>query len=264
MKKLYRHLSLAAAILASAVSASSLAADKAMPTETRGNTTKSVVIVHGAFADGSGWARVIDLLQARGLQVVAVQNPLSSLANDVDAATRVINAQPGPVVLVGHSWGGVVITQAGNNDKVKSLVYVAAFAPSEGESVTDLTKGYAPAPWVGSLIADQGGYVSLPAEVVTKYFAQDLPVAQTRIMAATQQPILASSFNEKVSKAAWKSRPSWYVLADNDKMIDPSLQKAMAQKIGARLSTTHASHVPFLSKPEQVAEAIAAAAAAIE
>ncbi|HVK56272.1 MAG TPA: alpha/beta hydrolase [Burkholderiales bacterium] len=228
------------------------------------NITKSVVIVHGAFADASGWDKVVPLLQAKGLNVVAVQNPLSSLANDVDAATRAIDAQKGPVVLVGHSWGGVVITEAGANDKVKALVYVAAFAPSEGESVTDLTKDLPPAPWVSTLIADSGGYVTLPQQVMTKYFAPDLPVAQTRIMAATQGPILAKSFEQKVSKAAWKGKPSWYVVASQDLMIAPSLQQAMAKKIGAKTSSISASHVPFISKPKEVAAAIIAAATAVQ
>ena len=224
---------------------------------------KSVVIVHGAFADASGWDKVVPLLQAKGLNVVAVQNPLSSLANDVDAASRAINAQKGPVLLVGHSWGGVVITEAGNNDKVKALVYVAAFAPSEGESVTDLTKDLPKAPWVSSLVADSGGYVTLPEPVMTKYFAPDLPAAKTRIMAATQGPILGKSFEEKVGKAAWQSKPSWYVVATQDQMIAPSLQQAMAKKIGAKTSSINASHVPFISKPKQVADAIIAAAATI-
>jgi len=228
------------------------------------HVAKSVVIVHGAFADASGWDKVVPILQAKGLNVVAVQNPLSSLANDVDAAARAIEAQKGPVILVGHSWGGVVITEAGVNDKVKALVYVAAFAPSEGESVTDLTKGLPQAPWVPALIADKGGYVTLPQQVMTKYFAQDLPVAKTRVMAATQGPILAKSFEEKVDKAAWKSKPSWYVIAAQDQMIAPSLQRTMAEKMGAKVSTVNASHVPFLSKPKEVAAAIIAAADAVQ
>ncbi|MBI3896904.1 MAG: alpha/beta hydrolase [Gammaproteobacteria bacterium] len=254
----------AAFVTALSASASAEAAQAAAPLSKGDQPMKSVVIVHGAFADASGWDKVIPLLQAKGLNVVAVQNPLSSLANDVDATKRAIDAQKGPVVLVGHSWGGVVITEAGANDKVKSLVYVAAFAPSAGQSVTDLTKDLPPAPWASSLIADAGGYVTLPAEVVTKSFAQDLPAAKTKIMAATQGPILGKSFDEKVASAAWEHKPSWYVVASDDRMIAPSLQQAMAKKIGATTSTVKASHVVFISQPQEVAAAIIAAAAAIK
>jgi len=256
MKSTFTKIALATAIFTTAFTSLASAKDN--------NTEKSVVIVHGAFADGSGWDKVVPLLQAKGLHVVTVQNPLSSLANDVDATTRAINAQKGSVVLVGHSWGGVVITEAGDNDKVKSLVYVAAFAPNEGESVTDLTKNLPKAPWVSSLIADSGGYVSLPPQVIAEYFAPDLSPAQTQVMAATQGPILAKSFDEKVHKAAWKAKPSWYLVASQDKMIEPSLQRQMAKKINAKTSSVNASHVPFISKPEEVAEVILAAAAAIK
>jgi pimeloyl-ACP methyl ester carboxylesterase len=219
----------------------------------------TVVLVHGAFADGSSWEKVIPLLQAKGLHVVSVQNPLSSLGDDVAATRRVLDAQTGPVVLVGHSWGGVVISEAGVDERVKALVYVAAFAPSEGQSAAELDKDYPAPPGAGFLTQDKAGFLSLSPEGVAKHFAQDLPAAQTRVIAATQGPIRAASFDEKVTAAAWKTRPSWYVLTQQDHMIQPALQQAMAEKIHAHIVALPTSHVPQLSKPAQVANAILSA-----
>jgi len=226
-----------------------------------GKARTSVVLVHGAFADGSGWNKVIPLLQARGLNVVSVQIPLTSLADDVAATRRVLDAQEGPVVLVGHSWGGVVISEAGANEHVKALVFVAAFAPSEGQSVADLTKGYPTPPGSKYLVQDKDGFLTLSPEGVAKHFAQDLPAAETRLMAVTQGPINARSFEEKPKEAAWRARPTWYVLTQQDHMIDPGLQKAMAQSISAHIVSVPSSHVPQLSHPAQVAQAIIGAAA---
>src|SRR5215475_13642823 len=149
---------------------------------------KTIVLVHGAFADGSSWAKVIPLLEARGLKVVAVQNPLSSLDDDVGAATRAIEQQTGPVILVGHSWGGAVITQAGNHEKVKALVYVSAFAPDSGQSINDASKGSPPPPWASMLVKDSGNFLTLPTANILSDFAQDLPPADARLIAATQGP----------------------------------------------------------------------------
>ncbi|WER47493.1 alpha/beta hydrolase [Cupriavidus sp. WKF15] len=226
-----------------------------------GTAKTTVVLVHGAFADGSGWGKVIPLLQSSGLNVVAVQNPLTSLADDVAATRRVLDAQEGPVVLVGHSWGGVVISEAGMHERVRSLVYVAAFAPSEGQSVVDLTKGYPTPPGSRFLVSDSGGFLKLSAEGMAKHFAQDLPAAQTSLMTVTQAPIRASSFEERPKEAAWRTRPTWYVLTQNDHMIDPGLQRAMARSISAHVVSVPSSHVPQLSRPAQVAEAIISAAA---
>ncbi|MDM0117464.1 alpha/beta hydrolase [Variovorax sp. J22R133] len=220
----------------------------------------TVVLVHGAFADGSGWDKVIPLLQAKGLDVVSVQNPLTSLADDVAATRRVLDTQTGPVVLVGHSWGGVVISEVGTHEHVKSLVYVAAFAPSEGQSAADLGKGYPTPPGLNFVVPDKEGFLSLSPEGMAKHFAQDLPAATTRLMSATQGPINGKSFEEKVTTAAWKTTPSWYVLTQQDHMIPPALQKAMAEKISAHVVSVPTSHVPQLSKPAQVANAIIAAA----
>lgn len=226
------------------------------------NPKTTVVLVHGAFADGSGWDKVIPLLQAKGLDVVSVQNPLSSLADDVAATRRVLDAQKGPVVLVGHSWGGVVISEVGIHERVKSLVYVAAFAPSAGQSAAELGKGYPTPPGSDFIVPDKEGFLTLSPEGMAKHFAQDLPAAETRLMAATQGPISAKSFEERVTAAAWRTKPSWYVLTQQDHMIDPGLQKDMAEKISAHIVKLPSSHVPQLSKPVQVANAIFAAAAA--
>lgn len=223
----------------------------------------TVVLVHGAFADGSTWNQVIPLLQAKGLKAVSVQNPLSSLADDVAAVRRMLDTQAGPVVLVGHSWGGVVITEAGQRDNVKSLVYVAAFAPSEGQSVVDLSKDYPTPSGSSHLVADKAGFLTLSQEGLEKHLAQDVPAEQTRLMAATQNPVRATNFEERVTVAAWKTRPSWYVVSEQDRMIQPALQQAMAEKISARIVSLPAGHAPHLSQPAEVADVIAQATAAV-
>ena len=216
----------------------------------------SVVIVHGAFADGSDFAKVIPLLQAKGLHVVAVQNPLSSLADDAAAAKRAIDAQPGKVVLVGHSWGGMVISQAGDNPKVAALVYVAAFAPDVGQSVGDLGKGFAPGEGLSHVAPDPTGWLYLTKEGMSKHFAQDLPASTTAVMTSTQGPINGSAFADKATVAAWKQKPSWYLLTEADHMIVPDQQRAMSKAINAKVSTVASSHVPQQSHPDKVAAVI--------
>jgi len=220
------------------------------------STKPSVVIVHGAFADGSDWSEVIPLLQAQGVKVTAVQNPLTSLADDVAATRRAIAIQPGKVVLVGHSWGGTVITEAGQNDKVRSLVYVAAFAPDAGKSTADTGAGYPAAPGTKRFVADEEGFLRLPEAVMREDFAQDVPAVQAAVMTSTQGPIRASAFAEKVSVAAWKTKPSWFIVSTQDRMIAPSLQRAMAKKINAKTTELPASHVPQQSRPDDVAKVI--------
>ncbi|WP_296945400.1 alpha/beta hydrolase [uncultured Massilia sp.] len=222
----------------------------------------SVVIVHGAFADGSDWAKVIPLLQAKGVQVTAVQNPLTSLADDVAAARRAIANQPGKVVLVGHSWGGTVITEAGNDDKVASLVYVAAFAPDAGQATGELGKDLPVPPGIAKLSVDKAGFASLPPAALRQDFAQDVPAAQAAVMAATQGPIAMKAFGDKTTAAAWKTRPSWYIVSKNDRMIQPDLERAFAKKIGAKTTELAASHVPQQSRPADVAKVILEAVAA--
>jgi pimeloyl-ACP methyl ester carboxylesterase len=233
---------------------------KPAPGVTAPQTT--VVLVHGAFADGSSWNKIIPKLQAKGLKVVSVQNPLSSLADDVAATRRVLDVQTGPVVLVGHSWGGVVITQAGVHERVKSLVYVAAFAPSEGQSVNDLGKDYPRPSGLDHIVADKEGFLTLSFEGITKHFVQNLPAAEANLVAVTQGPIRGAAFGEKVSVAAWRTKPSWFVISEQDHMIQPALQKANAKKLSAHVVQLQTDHVPFLTKPTEVANAIIAAAEA--
>lgn len=216
----------------------------------------SVVIVHGAFADGSDWAKVVPLLQTQGIKVTVVQNPLTSLADDVAATQRVLNNQDGNVVLVGHSWGGTVISEAGTDKKVRSLVYVAAFAPDAGQASKDLGKDYPAPTGVKDITADKNGFLYMTAQGMATGFAQDLSPEQTAMMAATQGPIRASAFDDKTSVAAWKGKPSWYVVARDDRMIQPDLQRAFAKKIGAQVTEIPASHVPQQSRPADVAKVI--------
>ncbi|RDK02629.1 alpha/beta fold hydrolase [Paraburkholderia lacunae] len=237
------------------------AAHAASPQDLKGT---NVVLVHGAFADGSSWDKVIPLLEARGLHVVSVQNPLSSLADDTAATQRAIDQQTGPVVLVGHSWGGAVITQAGNGDRVKALVYVAALVPDSGESVNDLFKGMPATPGAREIKKDSANFLTLSTNGVVNDFAQDLPPAQARILAATQGPWFAGALDDKVGTAAWHKKPSWYLVANEDRMIDPHAEEAMAKQIGATTTHVDSSHVPMLSQPKAVADAIIAAASKVQ
>ncbi|BBP83775.1 MULTISPECIES: alpha/beta hydrolase [unclassified Pseudomonas] len=220
------------------------------------STPPSVVIVHGAFADGSDWAKVVPLLQAKGIAVTVVQNPLTSLADDVAATQRALRNQPGKVVLVGHSWGGTVISEAGDQNNVGALVYVAAFAPDAGQISGEQGKGAPTPPGISQIKPDANGFLYLTPEGMAKDFAQDLPAEQTAVMTATQGPIRASAFEEKTTVAAWKTKPSWYVLASEDRMIHPDVQRSSAKRIGARLTELHSSHVPQQSQPADVAAVI--------
>jgi len=221
---------------------------------------RNVVLVHGAFADGSSWAKVIPLLEKAGLNAVAVQNPLTSFEDDVAATKRAIALQDGPVILVGHSWGGVVITEAGADPKVAGLVYVAAFAPDVGVPVGELGKDYPQPPGSAELKPDAQGYLSLTTKGVMEFFAPDLPLAQRKIVAATQGATNSAVFGSKVTTAAWKNKPSWYVVAADDRMISPDLERAFASTIKATTITVPSSHVAMLSHPEAVAKLIIDAA----
>jgi pimeloyl-ACP methyl ester carboxylesterase len=240
---------LASALLSITAAAPVFAADA-----TTSQTT--VVLVHGALANASSWDKVIPLLQAKGLKVVAVQIPLTSLADDVAVTKRAIDAQTGQVVLVGHSWGGTVITQAGAVPKVKALVYVAAFAPSEGEATGDLGKDFPAPPGSATFKADADGFLTLPEASMQNNFAPDLPVAQAKLMAVTQGPIQSKAFAEPVTVAAWRSKPDYFIVSAQDRMIQPALEQAMAKKINAKTSVLQASHVALLSHPKEVAEVI--------
>lgn len=220
------------------------------------DATPSVVIVHGAFADGSDWAKVVPLLQAKGVAVTVVQNPLTSLADDVAATKRVLNNQSGKVVLVGHSWGGTVISEAGDDKKVDALVYVAAFAPDAGQTSGEQGKGAPTPPGISQLKTDANGFIYLTPTGMASDFAQDLAATQTAVMAATQGPIKASAFEDRTTIAAWKTKPSWYLLATQDRMIHPDVQRSSAKRIGATLREVNSSHVPQQSQPAEVAKVI--------
>ncbi len=219
----------------------------------------TVVLVHGAFADGSSWGKVVPYLQAKGLKVISVQNPLTSLADDVAATQRAIDAATGSVILVGHSWGGTVITQAGSSEKVKALVYVAAFAPSEGQASSELGKDFPAAPGLENLKPDAAGFLALTEDSLAKNFAQDVPAAETKIMAATQGPIAGKAFGDIVTTAAWKTKSNYYIVAAKDRMIQPDLQKVFAKKINAKTTILQSSHVPMVSSAKKVADVIISA-----
>ncbi len=218
---------------------------------------KNIVLVHGAWADGSGWQRVHDILRARGFQVSVVQNPLTSLADDVAAVQRVLARQDGPSLLVGHSYGGVVITEAGNGESVAGLVYVAAFAPDVGESVASLSEGRGP-----PVRPSADGFLFFDPTAFPAVFAHDLPPAQGAFLAASQMPPAGVAFATPVSRAAWKTRRSWYVLATEDRLIPPAAQRTMAARANAAITEVRGSHAVYMSQPDAVAEAIAAAARA--
>ncbi len=221
---------------------------------------KNVVLVHGAWADGSSWSRIIPLLEAKGLHVVCVQNPLTSLADDVAATKRIIDAQDGPVLLVGHSYGGAVITEAGNNAKVAALVYVAAFAPDAGESAGSLGKPYGPTPGVGELRPIEDGFLVLTPKGVLEDFAPDLPLSERSTLVATQAPTQGAALGATITTAAWRTKPSWFVVASNDRMISPEQERVTAKRMSATVLTLPSSHVPMLSKPKEVADFIGEAA----
>jgi len=221
---------------------------------------KNIVIVHGAFADASGWEGVYKILKKDGYNVTLVQNPLTSLQDDVDAATRALNKQDGPAVLVGHSWGGSVITQAGVSPKVASLVYVAAFAPEVGQSTLDVYKSGPALPKNGILPADENGIVYFDKGLFHECFAGDLSEAKAAFMFDSQQPIVGTCFTAPITQAAWKTKPSYAIVSTEDKAINPVLERAMYKNIGATVTEVKACHVVYVSQPAAVAKVIEAAA----
>jgi pimeloyl-ACP methyl ester carboxylesterase len=243
----------AAIVFAAGISTAALSAQAQ-----NANPKATVVFVHGAYADGSSWSKVIPLLQAKGYTVVSVQNPLTSLADDVAATNRVINQQTEPVLLVGHSWAGVVITEAGNNPKVKGLVYVSGLAPDSGQSVVDVTAGFPPS--AAPVLKDEGGFLSLSEAAYMKYFAPDLPPVEQKLLAATQVTWFNGCLTDKVTKAAWRDKPSWWVIGTNDQMVNPKLQEKMAANIKAKVTKVPTSHVAMLADPKAVTNVITSAA----
>jgi len=221
--------------------------------------TKDVILVHGAWADGSSWSKVIPLLEHRGFHVTAVQLSLTSVAEDVATVRRAIELDPGPLLLVGHSYAGVVITEAGNDPKVSGLVYISAYAPDAGQSVFSLN-ALVPETPVKPEIRLNAGFLSLTIEGIRANFAQDLPDTETRTLAVTQGPVAAVAFGTPATAPAWYTKPSWYMVASEDRVISPHLEAMMAQTINAETTTVHSSHVIMLSRPEAVADFIAHAA----
>jgi pimeloyl-ACP methyl ester carboxylesterase len=218
-----------------------------------------VVLVHGAFADGSSWSRVIPLLQRKGYHVTAVQLPLTSLADDVAATRRVIQRQPGKVLLVGHSWGGVVVTEAGNEPAVKGLVYLSALVPDRGESAGALLQRLA-APMQG-LAPDTAGFIWLDdPQAFRDVMGADLPPATARGLAAVQKPIAAGSFGDAVSHAAWHDKPSWYLVTTADHALPPRVQRLLAGQLKASTREVESSHLSLVSHPAPVAALIDQAA----
>jgi pimeloyl-ACP methyl ester carboxylesterase len=220
---------------------------------------KTVILVHGAWADGSSWSKLIPLLKSKGLIVVAVQLPLTSLAADAAVTKRAIADAEGPILLIAHSWGGSVITEAGNDPKVVGLVYIAASAPDVGESFADLIKPYPPAPALGDAKQDAAGFFSLTPKGMAEDFAPDLPAAESSVMESVQGPLSAVAFTDKNTQAAWKSKPSWYIVAQNDRVIPVDLERSLAVRIKATTITIPSSHVVMLAHPNEVFEFISTA-----
>lgn len=227
--------------------------------QTSVNQKPTIIFVHGIWADGSSFNYQIEALQAKGYEVMSVQNPVTSLANDVAAAQRAIDQAKGKVILVGHSWGGMVISQAGNDPKVVGLVYLAAYGPEAGESILSVSAN-APGTQLTKFLAPTGGYVYISREGVKTVFADDLSPKQQASIFATQTPAYNTVFDDKAGEPAWKHKPSWYVVAKNDKTINPDLLRFMAKRMKSKTVELPSSHVVMLSHPAEVLKVIEEAA----
>src|SRR5690242_3437556 len=218
---------------------------------------RNIVLVHGGFVDGSGWQPVHKILTGEGFNVRVVQNPTLSLADDVAVTKRAIASSDGPVILVGHSYGGVVATEAGNDPKVKGLVYIAAFAPDQGESVSSLIANPAPGAPVPPILPPQDGFLFLDRSKFVASFAADVEPELAAFMADSQVPWGVEALSGAVSKPAWRVKPSWYLVATEDKMIHPPAQRLMARRAESKVVETPGSHSVYVSKPKAVAALIA-------
>jgi len=225
---------------------------------------KNIVLVHGAFADGSSWSRVIPILTAKGYHVIAVQNPLTSLEEDVAATKRALALMDGPVLLVGHSYGGMVITQAGNDPKVAGLVYVCSLVPNDGQSANEVAGAFPPGPGFAEFKQDGYGFLSLSSKGIHEDFAQDLPASTRNVIYTTQIPWAVKATTGKVTSAAWKARPSWFLIGIEDRMVPVALARAEAKMIHATTLELHSSHVPMISQPEKTAAFVISAAQAVK
>jgi pimeloyl-ACP methyl ester carboxylesterase len=223
----------------------------------------SIVLIHGGFVDGSGWDGVYRILKKDGYDVSVVQNPTTSLADDVAATKRIVDTKSGPVLLVGHSYGGVVITEAGNDPKVKGLVYIAAFAPDKGESVESLIKNPVPGAPVPPILPPKDGFLLLDQAKFAASFAADVSKTQADFMAASQVPWGVAALTGAVTEASWKNKPSWYLVAKDDKMIPPAAQRGMSQRAGSTVVEVPGSHAVYVSRPADVARLVEQAAKAM-
>jgi pimeloyl-ACP methyl ester carboxylesterase len=223
-------------------------------------TATNVVLVHGGFVDGSGWQAVYDLLKQDGLNVSVVQNPTVSLEGDVATTNQVLDAQDGPVVLVGHSYGGAVITEAGNHDNVVALVYIAAFAPDKGESVNTLIADPPPGAPVPPILPPVDGFLFLDRDKFAASFAGDVPAEQAKFMADSQVPWGVGALSGSITDPAWRVKPSWYLVATDDRMIPPPAQRAMAERAGSTVTEVGGSHAIYVSQPAAVSTLIRQAA----
>lgn len=246
-------MALAATALA-AMLGSTAYAQTAAPVE-----AKNVVLVHGAWADGSSWAEVIPLLQAAGLNVTAVQNPLTSLADSVAATRRALALQDGPTVLVAHSWAGTVISETGLDPKVSALVYVAARGPDAGEDFVALS-GKFPAGAVRAGVQEHDGFTRLSEDSFLKYFANGVDPKTAKVLYAVQEPTAAALFGDRTTVAAWRSKPSWYAVSKLDQTINPDLERFLAKRMNATTVEIDAGHLSLLSHPQEIADLILAAA----
>lgn len=246
-------------VAAGALLAVTATGSSATTTGETGRTKPTIVLVHGAFADGAGWRGVYDDLTGRGYEVSVVQNPLTSLEDDVAATTRVLDQQDGPTILVGHSWGGTVITEAGDHPKVAGLVYVSALAPDAGETTAQQYEGFAATP---EFVIDvtEDGYGFLNPEKFKSGFAHDASDEDAAFLRDSQVPINMSVFETKVKKAAWRDKPSWAVIATEDRAFDQAMLQHMAQRIGAQITEVKASHALYVTQADVVAETIDKAA----
>ncbi len=228
-------------------------------------TKPSIVLVHGAWADGSSWSKVIPILKEAGHNVVATQNPMTSLYDDAEVIRRLAEAQEGPTILVGHSYGGDIITEAAHQcPNVIGLVYIAAFAPDAGESLTSLSAGGAAPPGAAAIRPDKYGMLWIDRELFAENFCQDVDKTEALVMAATQHPISTKSFDDKVTDAGWKNLRCWYQVSSKDRMIPPQAQQFMAQRINAKTISLASSHASMVSHPREIADFILSAAKELE
>ena len=255
MSNTFKHIiaSAAVAITLTGAAATYASADDAAPAAT---PPASVVLVHGAFAQSSSWDKVATLLRAKGITVTEVDNPLTSLADDVTATKAVLAAQTGPVVLVGHSWGGVVIGEAGDDPKIKALVYIAAFALDKGETITAISAGSPPPAGIQALRPDASGNLVVDPAQFPTVFAGDVPADEAATMAAAQIPTSPSIFDAPSTVAAWHGKPTYYAISSNDQMIPPEAEAFFAKRMNATTITLAASHASMVSEPDQIAALI--------